>query len=103
MLQKKSDPYKMANKKKEEDFDMEDIYDSLAYGYHVHGEKKGEEALNAYLDVWYKKHEDEKLIDAIKQMKKGGTFGNMDYQVTQPAFRLGCEKKNSLQRHERNM
>ena len=72
-----------------EDYDMEDVYDSLRYTY----DKDGPEAVNGYLDVWYAKTEDENLKDKISELKKGGWFGNWDYQVTQPAYRLLCEKK----------
>ena len=72
-----------------EGFDMDDIYDSLRYGF----EKNGPSSVEGYLDVWYNETDDDKLIDKIKNVKRGGWFSNSQYQATQPGFRLLCEKK----------
>ena len=72
-----------------EEFDMDDLYDSLRYSY----KESGEDAVNNYIDAWYGDVKDSELKDAIEKSKEGGLFGNQEYQATQPGFRLLCEKK----------
>lgn len=83
-------------KSKQEEMDEldihNDVYDSLKYGYLKDGPKH-EESVKKYLDAWYGNTKDENLKEKIKGLKKGGWFGNADYQVTQPGFRILCEKK----------
>lgn len=68
------------------------VYDSLLYTYIQKGQKEGERATKGYLDVWYGKTADDKLEEQVDKFKRGGWFSNPDYQATQPAFRLLCEK-----------
>lgn len=69
-----------------EDFDNDlDLYkDFVAMG--VDDTKKHLDGMYQYVNF-----DEVDIVDHIKSEKKGGYFGNADYQVTQPAHRYLCE------------
>ena len=77
------------SEKELEELDERDIYDSLKYAYIKHGKKSTDD----YLDVWFINTKDEDLERDVNVLKKGGWFGNADYQAVQPGLRLLCEKQ----------
>ncbi len=73
---------------------LNDVYYSLLYTYATRPTDEAEKAVNGYLDVWYGRVHDKHLVYTINREKEGYFFGNIDYQATQPALRLLCEKKS---------